>query len=368
MSHLRVLICRVEDEDDQMTELASVDLPAVRARRSAAPLDTLETHVATVGQRLLAALCAVQWDEVDTQAVAEYCATQEPDSVWADGYETLQVASRFGTLQLRRQICAHQDGRPHVMPGNALLPAHQGIVITRGLQEMACLLPQEMPFTTAARLLGWQTGEPGVLSATTLRTVVRDHGGRIRSLEQTEAVVVLSQHRRGRRLRGVPRERTRRRPGWPKELSAAVEEALTQGQIRPPEGVSWCDWERVRAARAEDATRSVAALRRLGPDVAPGQMLLVLDEVLTPAPGHGQTNELRTACLLTADGCRYLSGRGIPFLRQVQAAVQTCYDQSLLVVADGAGWIRTFYRDHLAHLPKTELLLDWHHLARQEAA
>lgn len=51
-----------------------------------------------------------------------------------------------------------------------------------------------------------------------------------------------------------------------------------------PEGLSWCDWERVRAARAEDATRSVTALRRLGPEVAPGQMLLVLDEVLTPAP------------------------------------------------------------------------------------
>jgi len=111
MSHLRVLICRVEDEDDQMTELASVDLPAVRARRSAEPLDTLETHVATVGQRLLAALCAVQWEEVDTHAVAEYCATQEPGSVWADGDETLQVASRFGTLQLRRQVMGRRDGR-----------------------------------------------------------------------------------------------------------------------------------------------------------------------------------------------------------------------------------------------------------------
>ncbi len=29
MSHLRVLICRVEDETEQMTELASVDLPPV---------------------------------------------------------------------------------------------------------------------------------------------------------------------------------------------------------------------------------------------------------------------------------------------------------------------------------------------------
>jgi len=196
MSHLRVLICRVDDEDDQMTELASVDLPAVRASRSAAPLDSLEATVATVGQHLLGRLCELQWDAVDAQAAAEYGAAQDRGSVWADGYETLTVASRFGTLHLRRQVCAHRDGRPHVMPGNALLPPHQGILITRGLQEQACLLPQELPFATAARLLGWQSGEPGLLSATTRRTLVRDHGGRIRRVEQTEAVVLLS-HRRG---------------------------------------------------------------------------------------------------------------------------------------------------------------------------
>jgi len=60
------------------------------------------------------------------------------------------------------------------------------------------------------------------------------------------------------------------------------------GARMSPEGVSWCDWE--RAARAEDATRSVTALRCLGPEVAPGQMLLVLDEVLTPAPSSLPTS------------------------------------------------------------------------------
>ena len=184
--------------------------------------------------------------------------------------ETLTVASRFGTLHLRRQVCAHTDGRPHVMPGNALLPAHQGIVITRGLQEQACLLPQDVPFVTAARLLGWRTGEPDILSASTLRTLVRDHGGRIRRLEQTEAIVLLSQHARGRRLVGVPVEQPRRRPGWPEELGAAVAAALAQGQARPPEGVSRRDWERVLAARAEDAEIPLAALRRLGPAGGPG--------------------------------------------------------------------------------------------------
>jgi hypothetical protein len=253
----------------------------------------------------------------------------------------------FGTLQLRRQVCAHRDGRPHVMPGNALLPPHQGLLITRGLQELACLLPQDLPFATAARLLGWQTGEPGVLSATTLRTLVREHGDRIRGLEHIEALDLLSHQQGGRHLQVVPLERPRQ-PGWPAALSAAVEAALAQDQWQPPDGVSWSDWERVRTARAEDASRPLATLRQLGPEVAPEQLVLSLDEVLTPAPGQDQWHELRTACLLTTAGRRYLSGRGLALLRQVHAAVHACCGPSFLLVADGAAWIRSFYRDYLA--------------------
>ena len=122
------------------------------------------------------------------------------------------------------------------------------------------------------------------------------------------------------------------------------------------------------AARVEEAARPLEELRHLGPELAPGEMLLVLDEVLTPASGPAQFHDLRTAYLATADGRRYLSGRGAAFLRQVHAAVHACHEQSLLVVADGASWIRTFYRDHLASVPGAQMLLDWHHLARQEVA
>jgi hypothetical protein len=366
MSYLRVLICRVDDEeDDQMTELASLDLPDAPAHGGAAGLDSIEATVARAGQHLLARLCELQWEEADAQAVARYGAQAAPGTVVADGYETLQAASRFGTLQLRRQVLAHRDGRPHVMPGNALLPPHQGMVITRGLQEQVCLLCQDLPFATAARLLGWRTGEPGLLSASTLRSLVREHGQRIRALEQTEAVALLRQHAGGRRLRGVPLDRPRRRPGWPPDWSAAVAAALERGARRPPEGVAWGDWERVRAARAEDPATPLQELRRLGPEFAPGQTLLVLDEVLTPAPSHDQFHELRTAYLATAQGRRYLSGRGYAFVRQVHAAVHACVERSLLVVADGAAWIRTFYRDYLAPFPGAEMLLDWHHLAQK---
>ncbi len=120
------------------------------------------------------------------------------------------------------------------MPGNDVPADHQRILITRGLQEIACLLPQDVPFVTAARLLGWQTEEPGLLCASTLRTLVRDHGGRIRGLEHTEAVCVLRQGTKGRR-----------RAGWPKELrdaggrggSGAGAGASSRGK-RPPAGLS----------------------------------------------------------------------------------------------------------------------------------
>lgn len=100
----------------------------------------------------------------------------QPGCVVADGYAPVQVASRFGTLTLRRQVYTHRDERPHCMPGDDLLPAHEGRITTRGLQEQACLLAQDLPFAAAARLLSWQVGEPAVLSASTLRTLVRHQG------------------------------------------------------------------------------------------------------------------------------------------------------------------------------------------------
>jgi len=72
----------------------------------------------------------------------------------------------------------------HVMPANAVLPPHGQIVITRGVQEWACLWAQDLPFATVARLVGWQTQETKVLCASTVRTLVRTHGQTIRRSEE----------------------------------------------------------------------------------------------------------------------------------------------------------------------------------------
>ncbi len=131
-----------------------------------------------------------------------------------DGHEPLTVASRFGTLTLSRQICSHPHTQTHVIPGNAALPAHHGIIITRGLQEWACLLPQDLPFVAVAHLLGWQTHDEDVLSDTTIRNLVRTHGQLIRQAEQAEVAALATRADLATfELTLVPCKQPRRRAG-----------------------------------------------------------------------------------------------------------------------------------------------------------
>ncbi len=163
MRRIRVLICSVEeDTPEEMTELACFDLPArdVTALQPETALDELEASTHETGNAILRRLVQARWDTIDAQLTEQHRQRFPPAQVMADGHETITCASRFGTLALQRQVCYHADTQMHVMPGNDVLPAHNGIIITRGLQEWACLLPQELPFAAVARLRGM--GEPAV--------------------------------------------------------------------------------------------------------------------------------------------------------------------------------------------------------------
>jgi len=147
--------------------------------------------------------------------------------VTADGHEPVTVASRDPILTLSRQVCQQGDPATHVLPGNAVLPLHHGIIITRGLQEWACLLPQELPFVSVTRLLGWQTHEAQILGETTVRSLVRSHGQLIRHAEQAPLTALATRDDLATLdVRLVPHEQQRRRAGWPKELNTAVDAAL----------------------------------------------------------------------------------------------------------------------------------------------
>ena len=168
-------------------------------------------------------------------------------------------------------------------------------------------------------------------------------------------------------LRLVPYEQPRRRAGWPTELNVAVDAALASEQGCPPNGVSWADWERILAARRAEPTFPLEDLRHLGPELEPNQVLLSVDEVLTRRPEAGHFLEPRTARIMTERGSRYLSGIGAVFLQHLQLAVLLCLEPltSVLLIADGARWIRNFFTDALAAVEDKRMILDWHHLKQK---
>ena len=75
MSHIRVLVCRVDDPtSDQMTELAAFDLPAtdVAALQPETALDALETTTQETGTAILRRTLQAQWDLIDTELTAQH--------------------------------------------------------------------------------------------------------------------------------------------------------------------------------------------------------------------------------------------------------------------------------------------------------
>ena len=75
MSHIRVLICRVDDPtSEQMTELAAFDLPAtdISALSPETALDELETTTQETGTAILRRTLQAQWDLIDAELTAQH--------------------------------------------------------------------------------------------------------------------------------------------------------------------------------------------------------------------------------------------------------------------------------------------------------
>ena len=194
----------------------------------------------------------------------------------------------------------------------------------------------------------------------------------VRQAEVAEAKALLKQVKHAHtplpQPRLIPPSHTpRRRPGWSVELTAAVEEALNGGCGSAPAGVSQPDWDRVLNAHRNDASLSLQTLCLLGPAIAEGEVLVTADEVLTRAPEKHRFNELRTACIKTAEGTRFLSGTGTTFLLVLSAFTLMCAaeNRSVQVLADGARWIRGWFAELSQSLCNCSLLLDWFHLEKR---
>lgn len=343
------------------------EVPEAAEGAGSSYVDRLEENTLAIGWEVMRQLMVARWQERDAACVAAYQQEAGVERVRLEGQEGLKVASRLGIVELPRQVCYHVEQGTHTMPGNQVLPAHAGQVTTRGLKEWACLLPQDLPFGSTQRLLGWQTREPEVLSETQVRRVVQEEGVRIRAAEEAEAQA-LAERAEVAELAPVlvAAETPRRAAAWPAELSAVVEAALAE-EGPPPEGIHPADWERVKEARREEQDRAVEELARLGPEIGAQEVVASADEVLVRQPAKRHWLEHRTARVQTAQGYRYVSGQGESFVLKLGVLLLLCGagNKVVTLVGDGARWLRNFFTEKLAALPGAQMIWDWYHLKKK---
>lgn len=373
MSQLIAMILRAEDlvNPGVMTEVWRQPMPAIQLDGVEAShyLDGMEATVMEVGWAAMRTLLVEQWRLMD-QVLVEHYRQEHPGVVTGDGHDALKVVSRLGVVHLPRQVCYFEgETAQHTLPGNAALPEHEGQVTTRGVQEWVCLLPQDMPFGTAERLLGWMTHDPEVMSETQVRRWVCAHGQIIRAAEQAEVEALLQRpDLSGLQAQLAPVHAPRCPAAWPVELNHIVETALARPEPQPPDGVTLGDWERVMQARRAEPTATAADLRRLGPEVQSGQIIASTDDVQVRRPENRRWLDLRTAYVRTALGYRYLSGTAEMVLNQLYLLLVLCgggLTAKLTLLGDGARWIAKFFTERLAAWPGAELILDWYHCRKK---
>jgi len=70
---------------------------------------------------------------------------------------------------------------------------------------------------------------------------------------------------------------------------------------------------------------------------------------------------------MTSAGYRYVSGVGTAFLQHLQVLVGLALAMlsSLLLIADGARSLRSFFTDMLSQIARKAMILDWYHLGQK---
>ena len=381
MSQLILMIGRIDDLDnpEALTEVWRRAMPVVELSRMQPEhyLNGLENDVMEVGWEAMRTLMVEQWRLSDELLVRRF-RQEHAGATVGDGYDRLKVASRLGVVHLPRQVCYLPGADRHHLPGNAGLPEHEGQVTTRGLQEWVCLLPQELPFGTAERLVGWMAHDPEVMSETQSRRWVCRHGEIIRQAERAEVKAMqkrpdLNGLKAQLQEAGEPHRPAAWAAVWASlpmmsaELNPSVERALAQASPEPPAGIRAADWERVRAVKRTDPLAQVDDLRRLGPEVQAGEGVARVDEIVVRRPEKRRFLELGTAFVRTASGYRSLSGSielvlpQLFLLLSLSGGLQT----KITWLGDGARWISRFFQEPLAAWPLAALLLDGYHCRKK---
>jgi hypothetical protein len=338
-------------------------------------LNQIETDAYEIGKQVQQFLFVQQLQALDAEVSDRRAHNgDEPCQVVFDGQDPLTFVTRMGVLRIPVQQAHCHSHEVGFTPLNSVLPEHQGPITTRSVQELSCLFAALSPsYEMGNHLLAIALQEPQLLSTSKSERLAQSHGQALRDQEAQEAAQVL-QAPPEEEVPALPLRPSLapRRSTLADEMVVQVRQQLATADLeQPPLGLSPADWQRIVTQSKETWTQSTEGtpdwFAELGPYLRPGEVLLLLDEVVIKSRPQGTRLLEYTARIATPAGFWYISGQGAEFQRQVVAALRRIAApiERLIVIADGARWIRTFYAAALDPLAVSELILDWYHLRKK---
>ena len=335
-------------------------------------VDDLEAQVDQQGQELKREMFRLLWEKADERVTLQQRKGKDGQGIQLRGRRPYFLLTRFGKIRVMRRIVRHRSDGSYEFPSATAWGLPLRSYVTRGLRQGGWDAVQHVSYRNGRRLLSEQACQEKLLSTSTLWKLVQEEAGELREAGRQRAEAVLEQAEQAAAL--LPP------PNWEARKAAA-----DQGQLRefPPENAVQCVAEArglaVGFCRREPRMEEMPPPRqpavgegeaRPRREVDAGYVMVQADETPVKAQAHCGVKEylFYTAVVLwgmrrwhvTASSAEQLWKEVAAFLCELRVPEG---ERKLLVLADGARWIRNWFLG--LGLRGKLMILCWFHLVKQ---
>jgi hypothetical protein len=354
--HVTVTVESVKVRDDRLVVHAQVCLELTMPEHDADLPGHLEASIERGGQVIKRRLFRQVVEHADANLVLSHRGGKQRQGIVCRGTTPFTFKTVFGTVQVRRRRIEHKaDGTTEVPSAHAWQTPRQ-IALTPGLRHAACDgMLRDSAQQTVARIDA-RADEPRLLAKATVLEIVRDEGQQLQAAAHARAESVYACDPDARQQFVLPTTRAEpiSDPGDARDNGSESDETESPAPV----------------GFAAEAPGPAEVGREEPRRVDPGVVLVELDEVKVHAQAETGRKEILvfTALVMIAGRCWHLAAATPRELTYQVGALLTVLKvhseaRRLLVLADGARWIRDWYEGLGIH--GGAMIVCWYHVVKR---
>jgi hypothetical protein len=298
-------------------------------------------------------------EKADHEVVLEIRDGDQGQGIQRRGTRPDSFVTDFGTVTIERIRVSHRADGHAAIPSHTAWDTPKPVCLTRGRRDASC---DEMLARSAGRSqadLSDRADQEDLIARSTVLNVVHQEGAELLAAQHQRAVAALEEH---------PEARAVLLPRPPADADTADADTAGAEPLGPAE--ESVPWSQIIPVGFTGAAAAAAVATDEPRAVDPGRVRVELDAVKTQAqPSTGRKQVLTFTGVVLVGGRQYLLADGTTEGRFEQLAGLLCRldvrdgTRPLLVLADGASWIRTWFED-LGLAGKT-MIVCWYHVTKR---